>query len=92
MLKTLVSDQLLLFQLVVANEIAFSLATSYSYDHFFQFPRWLLMRALTVFSFQLATGTKCRSHTLDSVSILAPSTISQNIPWGEVFGPRKLYQ
>ena len=49
MLKALVSDQFLLFQLLVAYESAFSQATSSSYDHFFQFLRWSLTRASTVF-------------------------------------------
>ena len=48
MLEALVSDQLLLFQLLVAYKIAFSFVTSSSYDHFFQFLRWSLMRASTV--------------------------------------------
>ena len=48
MLKALVSDQLLLFQLLVENENGFLLATSSSYDHLFQFPRRSLTRASTV--------------------------------------------
>ena len=53
MLKALVSDQLLLFQLLVSYEIAFSKATSSSCERFFQFPRWSLTRASTVFYFFL---------------------------------------